>query len=551
MQKQNRTLRVALAQLNLCVGDIHGNTQQVIDRLAQARAEQADVIVFPELTLSAYIPEDLLYRTDFLAQIEQALEQVKPHTQGLTAIIGLPLWRDGLLRNAACILREGACIAEYYKQALPNYRVFDEKRWFVAGDAPLVVDIKGVKTGVLICEDMWQSDPIPNTMAAGAEALLILNASPYWYGKQAARLQLLEQHAQQYACPIAYTNLVGGQDELVFDGDSRLVDSSGTTLLSAPLFAAGLWVGDMPIDTASNLPAPARDSRDCGSLEAQLYQAVVLGLRDYVHKNGFSGVILGLSGGIDSAMTLAVAVDALGADNVEAVMMPFHYTADMSIEDAAWQAEQMGVTFRQISIEPMYSSFESSLAPVFADYAPDVTEENMQARIRGLLLMAMSNKFGKLLLSTSNKSETAVGYATLYGDMAGAFAPLKDIYKTWVYRMAEYRNGLGYVIPQRVIERPPSAELAPDQQDQDSLPDYAELDDLLQRLMEHDQALTELVEAGFAPETVRQVVNLLLLNEYKRRQAPPGVRVTSRAFGKDWRYPMTSAWRKQLPLVQD
>ncbi len=546
MQNKNQTLSVALAQLNLCVGDIAGNTRQVIDALLQARERAVDVVLFPELTLSSYSPEDLLYRHDFLAQNEQALASIKPYTQGLTAIIGLPVLRAGLIRNAACVLQAGECIGEYFKQTLPNEHVFDEQRWFVAGDEALVVEIAGVRAGILICEDIWGDEPAARAVAAGAEALFVLNASPYWHAKHTARMEWVLKHTRAYQCPMAYSNLVGGQDELVFDGDSMLVNAQGVCTLSTPLFEAGLFIGTMEIGQSS-LPEQVSAYDDKGNdWERQIYQALVLGLRDYVYKNGFKDVLLGLSGGIDSAMTLAIAVDALGAEHVEAVMMPFRYTAAMSVEDAAWQAEQMGVQYRQIPIESIYTAFEASLAPAFQGYSQDVTEENLQARIRGMLLMSMSNKFGKLLLSTSNKSETAVGYATLYGDMAGAFAPLKDVYKTWVYRLARYRNTLGEVIPPRVIERAPSAELAPGQVDQDSLPDYAELDAILQRFLEQDAALETIVAAGFAEQTVRKVVNLVLLNEYKRRQAPPGVRVSSRAFGRDWRYPMTSAWRGQI-----
>ncbi len=550
VQKHNRNLSVALAQLNLSVGDVAGNTHQAIEAIQAARAQQADVILFPELTLSSYPPEDMVLRADFLAQIEQALEQVKPHTQGITAMIGLPLYRDGALRNAACVLRDGVVIGEYAKQALPNYKVFDEKRWFTASDQALVVDIKGVRAGILICEDIWHEAPIQRAVAAGAEAVFVLNASPYRHDKLVEREQVIRTRAKTHSCPIAYVNLVGGQDELVFDGDAMLVNSQGIRTLKVPLFAAGLFFGEMSVAAATDAAAtPA--ALDYGAEEVHVYQALVLGVRDYVHKNGFKGVLLGLSGGIDSALTLAIAVDALGAENVEAVMMPFRYTADMSVEDAAKQAEIMGVTFRQIPIEPVYESFVSTLAPTFAGYKADVTEENLQARIRGMLLMSMSNKFGKLLLATSNKSESAVGYATLYGDMAGAFSPLKDVYKLLVYRLATYRNTLGAVIPQRVIERPPSAELAPGQLDQDSLPEYEVLDAILERFIEHDQPLTEIVAAGYDAATVRRVVNLVLLNEYKRRQASPGVRITPRAFGKDWRYPITSAWRRQLPLTQD
>lgn len=545
MQKNNRSLSVALAQLNLCVGDIAGNTQQVIKAITEAKAQQADVIVFPELSLSSYPPEDLVYRADFLQQCEQAIELIKPHTFGITALVGLPMLRDYLIHNSAYVLQDGVIIGEYHKQDLPNYRVFDEKRWFEPGQGSLLVEIKGVRAGILICEDIWHDAPMEAVMALGAEVVLVLNASPYSHDKPEKREQVVLRQVLKHKVPMAYVNLVGGQDELVFDGDSMLISREGVRTLRAPLFEAGVFVGELAIDP-SNTAVVATHQHE--ALEAHIYKALVTGVRDYVHKNGFKGVLLGLSGGIDSALTLAIAADALGAAHVEAIMMPFRYTAAMSVEDASEQARIMGVNYRQIPIEPIYDSFVQSLAPEFQGFKADVTEENLQARIRGMLLMSMSNKFGKLLLTTSNKSETAVGYATLYGDMAGAFGPLKDVYKTLVYRLAVYRNTLGVVIPERVITRPPSAELAPGQVDQDSLPPYAILDGILERFIEQDEVLETIVDAGFELATVRRVVNLVLLNEYKRRQAAPGVRITRRGFGKDWRYPMTSAWRKQLPL---
>ncbi|SKA84044.1 NAD+ synthase (glutamine-hydrolysing) [Thiothrix eikelboomii] len=545
MQKNNRSLSVALAQLNLCVGDIAGNTQQVIKAITEAKAQQADVIVFPELSLSSYPPEDLVYRADFLQQCEQAIELIKPHTFGITALVGLPMLRDYLIHNSAYVLQDGVIIGEYHKQDLPNYRVFDEKRWFEPGQGSLLVEIKGVRAGILICEDIWHDAPMEAVMALGAEVVLVLNASPYSHDKPEKREQVVLRQVLKHKVPMAYVNLVGGQDELVFDGDSMLISREGVRTLRAPLFEAGVFVGELAIDP-TNTAVVATHQHE--ALEAHIYKALVTGVRDYVHKNGFKGVLLGLSGGIDSALTLAIAADALGAAHVEAIMMPFRYTAAMSVEDASEQARIMGVNYRQIPIEPIYDSFVQSLAPEFQGFKADVTEENLQARIRGMLLMSMSNKFGKLLLTTSNKSETAVGYATLYGDMAGAFGPLKDVYKTLVYRLAVYRNTLGVVIPERVITRPPSAELAPGQVDQDSLPPYAILDGILERFIEQDEVLETIVDAGFELATVRRVVNLVLLNEYKRRQAAPGVRITRRGFGKDWRYPMTSAWRKQLPL---
>ncbi|MDD5391508.1 MAG: NAD+ synthase [Thiothrix sp.] len=543
VQKKNQTLRIALAQLNVCVGDVQANLRHVKDAITQAKQQQADLIVFPELVLAGYPPEDLVFRPDFLKQMEAGVADIAAATHGITVVLGAPLRRAGKLQNMACVLRDGQVLAEYAKQCLPNYRVFDEKRYFTPGSESLVVEVAGVRVGILICEDIWEDAPAKAAVAAGAQALCVLNASPFSYDKQEQRTALLQRQAASNQCPLAYVNLVGGQDELVFDGDSMLVDAAGNIVFRAQAFTEGVFVQDWEMDCCrgSVLHTPA-------DLTALIYQALVTGVRDYVHKNGFSGILLGLSGGIDSALTLAIAVDALGAENVEAVMMPFHYTSGMSLEDAHQQAAWLGVNYRNLPIASIYDSFMQTLTPEFEDRAVDVTEQNLQARIRGVLLMSLSNKLGKLLLSTSNKSESAVGYATLYGDMAGAFSPLKDVYKTWVYKLAEYRNTLGLAIPQRVIERPPSAELAPGQVDQDSLPPYDVLDAILQCFIEGDEALDAIVANGFEVATVQRVVNLVLLSEYKRRQAAPGVRISGRGFGKDWRYPITSAWRKNLPF---
>lgn len=548
MQKKNLILRLALAQLNVCVGDVANNLQQVLAAIEQAKAQHADVIVFPELVLAGYPPEDLLFRPDFLTQMQAAIATVAAATQGISVIIGVPLRRDGVLRNLACVLRDGQVVGEYAKQCLPNYRVFDEKRYFTAGNTPLVLEIAGIRLGILICEDIWEAAPLQQAVAAGAQAVCVLNASPFSDGKQQQRAALLQRQAQAHHCPLAYVNLVGGQDELVFDGDSMLLNAHGQITFRAEAFAAGVWVQEWDISQHAFIPSPL-EGEGAGVRGIELiYRALTTGIRDYVRKNGFSKILLGLSGGIDSALVLALAVDALGAENVEAVMMPFHYTSSMSVEDAKQQAQWLGVHYRELPIATVYDSFMQLLAPQFGDRPVDVTEQNLQARIRGVLLMSLSNKLGSLLLSTSNKSESAVGYATLYGDMAGAFAPLKDVYKMRVYALAEYRNSLGQVIPQRVLERAPSAELAPGQVDQDSLPPYPELDAILHRFIEEDAALEAIVAEGFAEATVRRVVNLVLLSEYKRRQAAPGVRISGRGFGKDWRYPITSAWRKQLPL---
>lgn len=546
VQKKNQTLRIALAQLNVCVGDVQDNLRKVRDAIQQASEQQADLIVFPELVLAGYPPEDLLFRPDFIAQMQAGVEAIAAQTTDMTIILGAPLLRDSVLRNTACVLREGKVVAEYAKQCLPNYRVFDEKRYFTPGNASLVIEVAGIKVGILICEDIWEDAPAQAAVQAGAQALCVLNASPFSADKQAQRTALLQRQAASNQCPLAYVNLVGGQDELVFDGDSMLVDAAGSIMFRAEAFAEGVFVQDWEI----NALVLAGD-RLQGKLlqgDALIYRAITTGIRDYVRKNGFSRVLLGLSGGIDSALVLALAVDALGAENVEAVMMPFHYTSAMSVEDAYQQAAWLGVRYRNLPIASIYDNFTSLLAPEFGERPVDVTEQNLQARIRGVLLMSLSNKLGSLLLSTSNKSESAVGYATLYGDMAGGFSPLKDVYKMQVYRLAAYRNTLGQAIPQRVIERPPSAELAPGQVDQDSLPPYEVLDAILQRFIEGDEILEDIIAEGFDAATVRRVVNLVLLSEYKRRQAAPGVRISGRGFGKDWRYPITSAWRKNLPF---
>lgn len=543
VQKKNQTLRIALAQLNVCVGDVQANLQQVQAAIQHAQAQHADLIVFPELVLAGYPPEDLLFRPDFLAQMQTTVTSLAQQVQGITAIVGVPLLRDGVLRNMACVLRDGVVIAEYAKQCLPNYRVFDEKRYFTPGTQSLVIEVAGVNVGLLICEDIWEDAPAQAAVAAGAQVLCVLNASPFSDDKQAQRTALLQRQAIANQCAIAYVNLVGGQDELVFDGDSMLVDAAGNIGFRAEAFVDGVFVEEWGVDAGE-----AKAIEPSLATIPLIYKALTTGIRDYVRKNGFSRVLLGLSGGIDSALVLALAVDALGAENVEAVMMPFHYTSGMSLEDAQQQAAWLGVRYRNLPIASVYDEFMQVLTPEFAGKPVDVTEQNLQARIRGVLLMSLSNKLGGLLLSTSNKSESAVGYATLYGDMAGAFSPLKDVYKMQVYALAQYRNTLGMAIPLRVIERPPSAELAPGQVDQDSLPPYEVLDAILQRFIEGDEALDAIIAAGFDAATVRRVVNLVLLSEYKRRQAAPGVRISGRGFGKDWRYPITSAWRKNLPF---
>lgn len=455
----NQHLTITIAQLNPTVGSFRHNTQLILDAIEQAKQESADIVVFPELMMTAYPPEDLLFRPAFIDKVERTIETIATATDGISAIIGAPMMLKGELCNTACVLQNGEIIAKYAKQHLPNYRVFDEKRYFNAGTETTVVEIAGHRVGLLICEDVWMPEPIQKLAEENAEAVIVINASPFRLNKTQERLELLAKRASANNLPIAYINLVGGQDDLVFDGESLLLDKKGQLLYQAPTLAAGVFTQKLPL-SATGEPCKLNNMSD----NALVYQALVLGLKDYVNKNGFSGVLLGLSGGIDSALTLAIAVDALGAENVEAIMMPFRYTADISIQDARKQADKLGVKYREIPIESIFNSFMDALAEEFANLERDVTEENLQARSRGVLLMAMSNKLGKMLLATGNKSEMSVGYATLYGDMAGGFAPLKDVFKTLVYDLSRYRNTLGdgEIIPERVITRPPSAELAPD-----------------------------------------------------------------------------------------
>lgn len=543
MIADSNSLRVVMAQLDFLVGDIQGNTTKIITAALDARDRlRADVIVFPELTVTGYPPEDLLLRPGFVHQVEPALRRLCVEIVGITAVVGYPATTPEGLCNSAAVISDGAIQAIYHKQLLPNYSVFDEKRYFVAGAEPIVTTIKGVRVGITICEDVWQPEPTRKAIAAGAQLLLNLNASPFHAGKGSLRLDILRQRVAESGIPIVYVNLVGGQDELVFDGHSQVVNRHGELTQRAPFCAEGLYPVDFTIGVTVE-PIPGEIAEE-PSEEAAIYQAIVLGVRDYVAKNGFPGVVLGLSGGIDSALTLAMAVDALGADRVEAVLMPSRYTADMSNTDAEEEARALGVKYRLMPIESAFQSFLGILQPVLAGLPPDSTEENIQARCRGVLLMAISNKTGKMVLTTGNKSETAVGYSTLYGDMAGGFAPIKDVLKTMVYRLSAYRNRLAPVIPQRVFDRPPSAELRPDQTDQDSLPPYEILDAILQGYVEEDRSVEELIAAGFERTTVERVARLVIVNEYKRRQAAPGVRITPRAFGRDRRYPITSGFRR-------
>ena len=531
-----------MAQLDLMVGDVSGNLQRIIAAAERARDElQAQLIAFPELALVSYPPEDLLLRPGMQHHVERALQQLQAEVHGITVVVGHPLHRDGGVYNAASVFRDGELLLQYCKHALPNYSVFDEKRYFVAGSTPGVFEVDGVTVGLSICEDIWGPQPARLAVHAGAQLLLNMNASPFHSSKGNEREAVVRERVDELGVPVLYVNLVGGQDELVFDGCSFSMSAEGRVMSRAPAFEEALLPVDLSLAGTGIEVLP-------GSLEpyadgdAAVYQALVTGVRDYIGKNGFGGAIIGLSGGIDSALTLAIAVDALGADRVLAVMMPSRYTVDMSLEDARAEAEALGIEYHELSIEPAFAAFLDTLSEQFAGLPADTTEENIQARCRGVILMALSNKSGKMVLTTGNKSEMAVGYATLYGDMAGGFAVIKDVPKTLVYRLSVYRNGISPVIPQRVLDRPPSAELADDQQDSDSLPPYDVLDPILRMYVEEDFPPRKIIEQGYAEQDVRRVVTLVDRNEYKRRQAPPGIRVTRRAFGRDRRYPLTSGY---------
>lgn len=538
-----QTLTVVLAQINPVVGDVAGNTAKIIRAANSARDQlKAALVVFPELCLTGYPAEDLLLRPGLQKRVDKALTILRNKISGIYIVIGHPLGEVGQeLYNAASVIADGQIVCQYFKQMLPNYSVFDEKRYFIEGHLPAVFSLNGIKLGITICEDIWFTGPAALAKDAGAELLLNLNASPFQQGKSALRFDAVRQRAIENQLPMLYVNQVGGQDELVFDGGSFALDSQGDLQMQAAVFVDELAVVTIEKSQTGKILISGQVTEPL-SLLASVYQALVLGLRDYVEKNHFPGVVLGLSGGIDSALTLALAVDALGADRVQTVMMPSRYTAQMSLDDAAQMASQLGVGYSVLSIEPVFDSFLKTLDERFAGKAADTTEENIQARCRGVLLMAISNKTGAMVLSTGNKSEMAVGYSTLYGDMAGGFSPLKDVYKTLVFALSKYRNQLSAIIPERIINRPPSAELAADQRDEDSLPPYPLLDQILERYIADDGCFEDLVAEGFAAETVAQVIKMVDRNEYKRRQAPPGIRITSRAFGRDRRYPITSGY---------
>ncbi len=535
------TLRIAVAQLNCVVGDLDHNAALILDAAHRAAAQGAGLLLTPELALCGYPPEDLLLRPDFHRACAHALARIAAEApRDLAVLVGHPHASGECRYNAASVIRGGRVEATYFKMRLPNYEVFDEERYFDAGTQPLVIDVKDVKVGVNICADVWEPGAAEAAAAAGAQLLAVLNASPYHLNKPVTREQVVAERVLATGIPVVYCNLVGGQDELVFDGASFALDRRGRLAWRAPhcrehFATVEFSAGDI---VAQPLPPQTTVEQDC-------YEALVLGVRDYLGKNGFRSALIGLSGGVDSALTLCIAVDAIGAEHVRAVMMPSPYTAEMSLDDSRELVRNLGVRYDEVSIAPAMQTFEQMLKPLFGDAAADTTEENVQARARMIMLMALSNKTGAIVLTTGNKSEMAVGYSTLYGDLAGGFAVIKDIYKTFVYRLCAWRNSQRHDIPDNILTRAPSAELRPNQTDQDSLPAYEILDAIIQAYMERDQSPREIIAAGFAENDVKRVIGLLKRNEYKRRQAPPGVRVTERGFGKDWRYPITNRYRDE------
>ena len=555
------TLKIAIAQLNFVVGDLAGNARRIIEAARSAHAQGAQLLLTPELSLCGYAAEDLFLRPAFIQGCDEALQTVARETaglSGLTLVVGHPSGHSmrgrsvsvQMRQNAASVIREGRVLETYAKRELPNYQVFDERRYFAPGQGTCVFEAGGVSVGLLICEDAWFEEPARLARAAGAEMLAVINASPYHVGKEGERVERMAERARAAGAPLVFAHLVGGQDEVIFDGASFALQADGSAAMQASAFREELAFVELVRADGALRVAPGQQQAPAREPLAQLWDALVLGVRDYIGKNGFPGALLGLSGGIDSALVLAVAVDALGQDKVRAVMMPSPYTADISWIDAREMAARVGVRYDEISIRSTFESFRATLADEFAGLAEDATEENIQARIRGTLLMALSNKFGSIVLTTGNKSEMATGYCTLYGDMAGGFAVIKDLLKTTVFALARWRNandpyGTGAnPIPERIITRPPSAELRPDQTDQDSLPPYDVLDGILARYMQDDESVDDIIAAGFDRAVVERVVRLIKINEYKRRQAPVGIRVTHRSFGKDWRYPITSKFNE-------
>jgi len=535
------TLRFALAQYDFPVGAVARNGERVRELIQTARAAGVQLVAFPELTLSGYPPEDLLLRPSFLAACERELVAVAQATHGIAAYVGHP-HTLGEVYNAASLLADGAVAFTAHKQALPNYTVFDEKRYFRPGHDSTATDFAGMRIGWLVCEDIWEPEPAALAAAKGAELLVVINASPFDLEKSTQREELLARRARENSVAIAYLNLVGGQDDLLFDGGSLLIEPDGRIAARAPVFVDAMLVAEYD-NAARRFRALDWPVENDSSREARVYAGLVRGVRDYIEKNHFPGVLLGLSGGIDSALTLALAVDALGPERVTGVRLPSRYTTDLSNDLAEQQANAMGVQLLTIPIETPYVGFLDALAPAFLGKRADITEENLQSRCRGAILMALSNKLGRMLLTTGNKSEYAVGYATIYGDMCGGYAPIKDCYKQLVYALARWRNRAGEVIPAAVIERAPSAELRENQTDQDSLPAYEVLDAVLERFIEGEQSQAEIVAAGFDEAVVRRVAKLVLASEYKRRQAAPGPKISTRAFGRDRRYPISSGWR--------
>jgi NAD+ synthase (glutamine-hydrolysing) len=543
MSNSNPTLRLALAQLNFTVGAVADNTQRVIDIATRAREQQhADVVVFPELTLAGYPPEDLLFHAGLRKQVATGLARVCAELRGIDAIVGYPEYAGTAIYNSAALIRDGRMAANHRKQELPNYKVFDEKRYFKPGVESTIVDMKGIRTAILVCEDIWEPTPARMAKEAGAQLIVVINGSPYSLNYQQRRENTVRERVRDTRLPVVYLNLLGGQDELVFDGGSFVMNAQGEVVQRMTSFKEDVFVVDVNLIDGAAVPVP-------GAIEpllaepASVYGALVTGVRDYVEKHRFPGVVIGLSGGVDSALVLTLAVDALGKDRVRAVMMPSRYTSQLSLDLAKEQAELLGVRYDVIPIEGMFAATTEALKDVFAGREPDSTEENIQARCRGMLLMAISNKTGYMVLTTGNKSEMSVGYATLYGDMAGGFAPIKDCSKLMVYRVCAYRNSLSPAIPQQVIDRPPTAELRANQKDTDSLPPYEVLDPILELFIESDLSVDEITARGFDRATVGRVLDMVKRNEYKRRQAPPGIRISNRAFGRDWRYPITSGYR--------
>ncbi len=537
-----KKLRIVMAQLNLTVGDISGNLQKLINAANEARdIHHADLIVYPELSITGYPPEDLLLRRSFLDASNEALNTFKSTVTNIHCLVSHPYSTAEGLYNSCSLIFNNTILGRYNKQHLPNYGVFDECRYFIPGNSPCVVPINGIPVGIIICEDAWFPGPIQQAANQGARIIVSPNASPFEVEKHEQRHLILAKRAKACELPIVYVNAVGGQDEIIFDGGSMLINQDGTIANHAGFFTENLTAVEIEFNSTD-----ARTINTAPSLfnsHERVYQALVLGVRDYVQKNNFPGALVGVSGGIDSALTLAVAVDALGKENVKAILLPSRYTAEMSVEDGLALANNLGVAHETISIEPSFSTFLASLAPTFAGMKPDITEENLQARCRGVMMMAISNKTGNIVLTTGNRSEMAVGYATLYGDMAGGYAVLKDIPKTLVYNLSRYRNQLSAVIPERIIDRPPTAELAPDQKDEDSLPPYSILDAILEMYLNQEKTIPDIIAQGYDEAVVRKVVTLIHRNEYKRRQSAIGIRINNKAFGRDWRYPVTSRFK--------